>query len=123
MRHPSQKVAREYFLAALPLFFLQVIFGLLASVKYVWSYDPLLNLVPFNIARTVHINLLVFWLLLALMGATYYMVADELDTDIYSVRLARAQLWILLASGVTAIAGYFFHFSFGMPFLEQPTLI
>ena len=123
MRHPSQKVAREYFLAALPLFFLQVIFGLLASVKYVWSYDPLLNLVPFNIARTVHINLLVFWLLLALMGATYYMVADELDTDIYSVRLARTQLWILLASGVTAIAGYFFHFSFGMPFLEQPTLI
>jgi len=123
VRHPSQKVAREYFLAALPLFFLQVIFGLLASVKYVWSYDPLLNLVPFNIARTVHINLLVFWLLLALMGATYYMVADELDTDIYSVRLARAQLWILLASGVTAIAGYFFHFSFGMPFLEQPTLI
>lgn len=123
MKHQSQKVAREYFLAALPLFFLQVIFGLLASVKYVWGYDPLLNLVPFNIARTIHLNLLVFWLLLALMGATYYMVADELDTDIYSVRLARIQLWILLVSGVTAVVGYFFRWSFGMPFLEQPTLI
>lgn len=123
MKHQSQKVAREYFLAALPLFFLQVIFGLLASVKYVWGYDPLLNLVPFNIARTIHLNLLVFWLLLALMGATYYMVADELDTDIYSVRLARIQLWILLVSGVTAVVGYFFRWSFGMPFLEQPTVI
>ena len=92
MKHPSQKIAREYFLAALPLFFLQVVFGLLASVKYVWGYDPLLNLAPFNIVRTIHLNLLVFWLLLALMGATYYMVADELDTDIYSVRLARLQL-------------------------------
>ncbi|PYU95927.1 MAG: nitric-oxide reductase [Acidobacteria bacterium] len=123
MKHPSQKIAREYFLAALPLFFLQVVFGLLASVKYVWGYDPLLNVAPFNIARTIHLNLLVFWLLLALMGATYYMVADELDTDIYSVRLARLQLWILLVSGVAAIIGYFFHWSFGMPFLEQPTLI
>jgi nitric oxide reductase subunit B len=123
VKHQSQKIAREYFLAALPLFFLQVIFGLLASVKYVWGYDPLLNLVPFNIARTIHLNLLVFWLLLALMGATYYMVADELDTDIYSVRLARIQLWILLVSGVTAVVGYFFRWSFGMPFLEQPTLI
>jgi nitric oxide reductase subunit B len=123
MKHQSQRIAREYFLAALPLFFLQVIFGLLASVKYVWGYDPLLNLVPFNIARTIHINLLVFWLLLALMGATYYMVADELGADIYSVRLARLQLWLLLGSGVAAIIGYFFRWSFGMPFLEQPTLI
>lgn len=123
MKHPSQKIAREYFLAALPLFFLQVIFGLLASVKYVWGYDPFLNVLPFNIARTIHLNLLVFWLLLALMGATYYMVADELDTEIYNVRLARLQLWILLVSGVAAIIGYFFRWSFGMPFLEQPTLI
>ena len=123
MKHPSQKIAREYFLAALPLFLLQVVFGLLASVKYVWGYDPLLNLVPFNIARTIHLNLLVFWLLLALMGATYYMVADELDTEIHSVRLARVQLWVLLVSGVVAIGGYFFRWSWGLPFLEQPTLI
>ena len=123
MRYQSQKLAREYFLAALPLFFLQVVFGILASVKYVWGYDPLLNIVPFNVARTIHLNLLVFWLLLALMGATYYMVADEIQTEIYSIRLARIQLGILLASGVVAIAGYFFQWSFGLPFLEQPTLI
>jgi nitric oxide reductase subunit B len=123
MQYQSQRLAREYFLAALPLFFLQVVFGILASVKYVWGHDPLLNIVPFNVARTIHLNLLVFWLLLALMGATYYMVADELRTEIYSVRLARLQLTILLVSGVAAIAGYFFHWSFGMPFLEQPTLI
>ena len=64
MRYQSQKLAREYFLAALPLFFLQVVFGILASVKYVWGYDPLLNIVPFNVARTIHLNLLVLreWL-------------------------------------------------------------
>ena len=51
MRYNSQKVAREYFLAALPLFLLQVIFGILGSIKYVWGYDPLLNIIPFNVAR------------------------------------------------------------------------
>lgn len=123
MRFQSQKVAREYFLVVLPLFFLQVIFGLLGAIKYVSNYDPLLNILPFSIARTIHLNLLVFWLLLALMGATYYMVADELNTELYSVRLARVQLWLLTATGVAAIAGYFVNWNFGMPFLEQPTLI
>src|SRR5438046_9056258 len=85
MKHASQKIARDYHLAPLPLFLLQVDFGLLASVKDVWGYDPLLNLAPFNIARTIHLNLLVFWLLLALLGATYYMDAAELHTGIYSV--------------------------------------
>ena len=123
MKFKSQRIAREYFLVALPLFLLQVVFGMLASVKYVWNVDPLLKILPFNIAREIHINLLVFWLLLALMGATFYMVADETEAEIYSVRLARIQLWLLTVSGVAAIVGYFFHWSFGMPFLEQPTLI
>jgi nitric oxide reductase subunit B len=56
------------------------------------GYDPLLNIIPFNVARAIHINLLVFWLLLDLMGATYYMVADEIKTEIYCVKLARLNL-------------------------------
>lgn len=123
MQYQSQKVAREYFLAALPLFLLQVLLGLVGSVKYIWNYDPLLHILPFNVARAIHINLLVFWLLLALMGATYYMVPDEIKAELYSVRLARIQLGILLVSGVAAVVGYVFQWSFGMPFLEQPTII
>jgi nitric oxide reductase subunit B len=123
MKFESQKVAREYFIAAVLLFLLQVVFGLLSSVKYIWHPDPLLYILPFNIARAIHINLLVFYLLLALMGASYYMVSDETGTELYSVRLARIQLGTLLVSGVTAIVGYVFNWSFGMPFLEQPTVI
>ncbi len=123
MRYKSQTIAREYLVAALLLFLLQVVFGLLNITKYIWGYDPLLNIIPFNVSRAIHINLLVFWLLLALMGATYYMVADELKTEIYSAKLGRVQLGILLASGVAAIVGYLFQWNFGMPFLEQPTVV
>jgi nitric oxide reductase subunit B len=123
MKYQSQKIAREYFLAVIPLFLLQVIFGVFASVKYIWNIDPLLGILPFNTARTIHLNLLVFWLLLALMGATFYMVSEEIQTELYSLRLARIQLWLLLSSGVAAIVGYFFQWNFGMPFLNQPTVI
>lgn len=123
MRFKSQTIAREYLVASLLLFLLQVIFGILNITKYIWSYDPLLKIIPFNVSRAIHINLLVFWLLLALMGATYHMVADELKSEIYSVKMARLQLGILLVSGVAAIVGYLFQWNFGMPFLEQPTVI
>jgi nitric oxide reductase subunit B len=39
------------------------------------------------------------------MGATYYMAADEIKTEIYSVKLARVPLAPLLVSGLTAIVG------------------
>ena len=123
MRYKSQIIAREYLVAALFLFLLQVVFGILNITKYIWDYDPLLNIIPFNVSRAIHINLLVFWLLLGLMGATYYMIADELKSEIYSVKLGRLQLGILLVSGVASIVGYVFQWSFGMPFLEQPTVI
>ena len=123
MRFKSQIIAREYLVAALLLFLLQAAFGILNITKYIWGYDPLLNIIPFNVSRAIHINLLVFWLLLGLMGATYYMIADELKTEIYSVKLGRLQLGILLVSGVASIVGYLFQWSFGMPFLEQPTVI
>jgi hypothetical protein len=37
------------------------------------------------------------------MGATYYMVADEIKTEIYRAKLARVPLARLLVSGLTAI--------------------
>jgi len=123
MQYQSQKIAREYFVASVLLFLLQVISGIVAGVKYVWDHDPLLSVLPFNIARTIHMNLLIFWLLLGLMGATYYMIPDEARTELYSVRMARVQLWLLLASGVAAIMAYLFQWSFGLPFVEQPTVI
>jgi hypothetical protein len=40
-----------------------------------------------------------------MMAATYCMVADEIKTEIHSVKLARVPLARLLVSGLTAIVG------------------
>lgn len=123
MKYESQKIAYEYFVVAVILFGLQVVFGLITGAKYVWDYDPLINVLPFNISRAIHINLLVVWLLFGFMGGTYYLVPEESETEIYSKKLARFQMVLFAVIGVTAVIGYIFRWSWGMPFLEQPTVL
>ncbi len=123
MKYETQKIAYNYFLIATLLFGLQVIFGLITGAKYVWDSDPLMNILPFNVSRAIHINLLVVWLLFGFMGGTYYLVPEESETEIYSPWLANIQLALFAIIGVTAVIGYIFGWSWGMPFLEQPTVL
>ena len=123
MKYESQKIAMNYFIIAAALFGLQVVFGLITGAKYVWDFDPLINILPFNTSRAIHINLLVVWLLFGFMGGTYYLVPEEAETEIYSTKLANIQLILFALIGVTAVTGYIFGWSWGMPFLEQPTIL
>ena len=119
MRYPSQRVAYPYFVVAMLLFGLQMVFGLLSAAKYLGP-DPLINLLPFDVAKAIHTNLLLVWLLTAFMGATYYLVPEESRVDLYSVRLAYIQLGVWTAMGVTAVVGYVFRWTAGNKLLEQP---
>jgi len=119
MRYPSQRVAYPYFAVALLLFGLQVAFGLLAVAKYLGP-DPLLPLLPFDVVKTIHTNLLLVWLLTAFMGAAYYVVPEESRVELYSVPLAYGQLALWTAMGVTAVVGYLFRWTAGNKLLEQP---
>ncbi len=123
MKYESQKIALNYFIIAVALFGLQIVFGLLTGAKYVWDADPLINILPFNTSRAIHINLLVVWLLFGFMGGTYYLVPEEAQTELYSVKLANFQLVLFALIGVAAIVGYLFGWTWGMPFLEQPTIL
>ena len=62
-------------------------------------------------------------ILFGFMGGTYYLVPEEAETDIYSTTLANVQLVLFTLIGVAAITGYIFGWSWGMPFLEQPTVL
>jgi hypothetical protein len=57
----------------------QVLFGLIMGLQYVIG-DFLFPLIPFNVARMVHTNLLIVWLLLGFMGSAYYLVPEESET-------------------------------------------
>ncbi len=119
MRYRSQSVAYWYFAVALLLFGLQVVFGLLSATKYLGP-DPLLYVLPFDVTKTIHTNLLIVWVLTGFMGATYWLVPEESRTELHSVKLAYVQLVLWTLMGVTAVVGYLFRYGTGNKMLEQP---
>lgn len=119
MRYRSQSISYWYFAIAMCLFGLQLVFGLLAAAKYLGP-DPLINLLPFDKVKAIHTNLLVVWVLTGFMGATYWVVPEESRGEIYSTKLAYAQLVIWSLTGLTAVIGYLFGWTAGNKLLEQP---
>lgn len=135
MKFESQKVAKPYFVFAIVLLIGQVLFGLLMGIQYI-DGDFLFPEIPFNVARMVHTNLLIVWLLSGFMGAAYYLIPEESQRELASPLLAKILFWIFAVAGVLTIVGYLsvpyaelakitgnkFFPTMGREFLEQPTI-
>jgi nitric oxide reductase subunit B len=121
MTYKSQSVAYPYFVVSLLLFALQIPLGLWLAASYSFTIpQSVVDVFPFATARAIHTNLLVLWLLLGFMGATFYLVPEETGTELAWPKLAIAQLALLAATGVTAIVGFLFGWTQGRPLLEIP---
>jgi len=107
MKYQSQKVAMPYFVAALVLFLGQIVFGLIGGLQYV-DGTFLSTVLPFNVVHMSHTNLLIIWLLMAFMGAAYYIVPEEAQTELYSPKLAIITFWVFLIAAVLTLLGYLF---------------
>ncbi|KXB30995.1 nitric oxide reductase [Dechloromonas denitrificans] len=105
MQYKSQAVAKPYFIAAIGLFVGQILFGLILGLQYVIG-DFLFPAIPFNVARMVHTNLLIVWLLFGFMGGAYYMIPEESETELFSPKLALILFWTFLVAGALTIVGY-----------------
>lgn len=105
MKYKSQAVAKLYFIAAIGLFLGQILFGLIMGLQYVIG-DFLFPAIPFNVARMVHTNLLIVWILFGFMGASYYLVPEESETELFSPKLAVVTFWVFLVAGALTILGY-----------------
>src|SRR5574343_2057259 len=105
LKFASQAVAKPYFVFALCLFVVQILFALILGLQYVIG-DFLFPAIPFNVARMVHTNLLIVWLLFGFMGAAYYLIPEETETELYSPKLALLMFWIFLVAGALTILGY-----------------
>jgi len=119
MKYKSQKVAYWFFALSMLLLTLQLVYGLIMGFAHA-GWDGLHNFIPFNTARAVHTNLLVVWLLSGFMGAAYYIIPEESQHELVSVKLAYVQLISLALVGVAAIVGYHFNWWEGRKFLEIP---
>jgi len=105
MKFESQSVAKPYFIAAIGLFVGQILFGVILGLQYVMG-DFLFPEIPFNVARMVHTNLLIVWLLFGFMGSAYYLIPEESETELHSPKLALLLFWVFLVAGALTIVGY-----------------
>jgi len=135
MKYRSQSVAKPYFVAAIGLFVGQILFGLILGLQYVLG-DFLFPEIPFNVARMVHTNLLIVWLLFGFMGAAYYLVPEEAERELVAPWLGHLMFWIFLIAGAATVLGYLLVPyaglakltqnellpTMGREFLEQPTI-
>ncbi|MDM8564442.1 cbb3-type cytochrome c oxidase subunit I [Candidatus Halobeggiatoa sp. HSG11] len=134
MSYSSQAIAKPYFTVAITLFAVQVLFGLIIGMQYV-----AINIegIMFDTARLIHTNLLIIWLLFGFMGASYYIVPEEAEQELYNPKLAIQSLWLFLALTIITVLGYLllpyatfakitgnqFFPTMGREYLEQPTII
>jgi nitric oxide reductase subunit B len=135
LKYQSQAVAKPYFIAAIGLFIGQILFGVIMGLQYVMG-DFLFPEIPFNVARMVHTNLLIVWLLFGFMGASYFLVPEESERELFAPWLAKLMFWIFLVAGALTILGYLLVPyaqlaeltrnellpTMGREFLEQPTI-
>ena len=135
MKYTSQMVAKPYFIFALVLLAGEILFGLILGFQYI-NGDFLFPLIPFNVARMVHTNLLIVLILFAFMGPSYYLVPEESERELWSPKLAIITFWIFAIAGVATILGYLLVPyatlaeitynnllpTMGREFLEQPTI-
>lgn len=135
MNYETQAIAKPYFIVAIALFVGQIAFGLIIGLQYVIG-DFLFPYVPFNVARMVHSNLLIVWLLFGFMGSAYYLIPEESERELESPKLAMIMFWVFLAAGVATILGYLlvpystlaeitgnkYFPTMGREFLEMPTI-
>lgn len=99
--YESQKLAIWYFVVAIALFGAQIIFGLILAYQYI---DPnfLYQKLSFMTNRTVHLNAMIVWLLVGMMGGVYWFLPIETGREVVGIKLAKFIWWVIVA-GVTVV--------------------
>ena len=105
MKSQSKQLGKMYFTVAAILFGAQILFGLIAGTQFVYS-GFLFELLDFNVARMVHINALVVWLLYAMIGSVYYLLPDETKIETVGIGLGKLGFYVLTLAVTVVVLVY-----------------
>ncbi|MEN4045503.1 cbb3-type cytochrome c oxidase subunit I [Sulfurimonas sp. NWX367] len=103
----SKQLATWYFTFAAILFGAQLLFGLVAAIQYVMP-GFLYGVLDFSIARIIHINALVVWMVFAMFGSVYWLLPDETGIETVGIKIGKLLFWIFAAAIVVVVLVYLF---------------
>jgi nitric oxide reductase subunit B len=107
LKYESQKLGTMYFTVAAILFGAQLLMGLIAAIQFLYP-SFLFEIFDFSIARMVHINALVVWMLYAMIGSVYYLLPDETGIETVGVGIGKLLFWILTLAVTVVVLVYIF---------------
>jgi nitric oxide reductase subunit B len=79
--------------------------GLIAAIQFLYP-SFLFELFDFNVARMVHINALVVWMLYAMIGSVYYLLPDETGIETVGIKLGKLGFYVLTAAVTVVVLVY-----------------
>ena len=71
--------------------------GLIAATQFFISKFSF-EIFDFSIARMIHINALVVWMLYAMIGSVYYLLPDETGIETVGIKLGKLGFYVLTAA-------------------------
>ncbi|WP_072679980.1 cbb3-type cytochrome c oxidase subunit I [Arcobacter sp. LA11] len=105
LKFESQKLAINYFFVAAVLFGAQLLMGLIAATQFLYP-SFLFEIFDFSVARMVHINALVVWMLYAMIGSVYYLLPEETGIETVGIKLGKLAFYILTAAVTVVVLVY-----------------
>jgi nitric oxide reductase subunit B len=107
LTNEGQKLGMMYFRVAIILFGAQLLMGLIAAIQFL-APSFLFELFDFSVARMVHINALVVWMLYAMIGSVYLLLTDETEHQGVAIGLGKLGFWVLTAAVAVVVLVYIF---------------
>ena len=105
---PSKQLAMMYFRVAIVLFGAQLLMGLIAGLQFLYP-SFLYGIFDFSVARMVHINALVVWMLYAMIGSVYLMLPDETGIEKpVAIGLGKLAFWVLTLAVTVVVLVFIF---------------
>jgi len=105
LKFESQKLATWYFTVAAILFGAQLLMGLIAAAQFLYP-SFLFEIFDFSVARMVHINALVVWMLYAMIGSVYWLLPEETGIETVGIKIAKLGFFVLTAAITVVVLVY-----------------
>ncbi len=105
LKFESQQLATWYFTVAAVLFGAQLLMGLIAAAQFLYP-SFLFEIFDFSVARMVHINALVVWMLYAMIGSVYWLLPEETGIETVGIKIAKLGFFILTAAVTVVVLVY-----------------
>ena len=106
-KYESEKLGMMYFRVALILLGAQLLMGLIAAIQFLYP-SFLFELFDFSVARMVHINALVVWMLYGMIGAVYLLLPSETGIETVGIGIGKLLFWVLTLAVTVVVLVYIF---------------